>query len=110
VPASYIARRLRGETPVVTVPAERRGFMGRLFGRGPLHELPSVFRRRNSAPTRASDFRAGWRTSAHSSASRICWRVAGGDHLITAKHALSSERADQARPRRSDLDPEIDAR
>ena len=27
------ARRLRGETLVVTVPAERRGFMGRLFGR-----------------------------------------------------------------------------
>ena len=27
------ARRLRGETVVVTVPAERRGFMGRLFGR-----------------------------------------------------------------------------
>jgi len=27
------ARRLKGETLVVTVPAERRGFMGRLFGR-----------------------------------------------------------------------------
>ena len=27
------ARRLRGETLVVTVPAERRSFMGRLFGR-----------------------------------------------------------------------------
>ena len=27
------ARRLRGETLVVSIPAERRGFMGRLFGR-----------------------------------------------------------------------------
>jgi septum site-determining protein MinD len=27
------ARRLRGETLVVSVPAERRSFMGRLFGR-----------------------------------------------------------------------------
>jgi septum site-determining protein MinD len=27
------ARRLRGETLVVTVPAQRRGFVARLFGR-----------------------------------------------------------------------------
>jgi septum site-determining protein MinD len=27
------ARRLRGETLVVSIPAERKGFMGRLFGR-----------------------------------------------------------------------------
>jgi septum site-determining protein MinD len=27
------ARRLKGETLVVSVPAERRSFMGRLFGR-----------------------------------------------------------------------------
>ena len=44
------ARRLRGETLAMSVPAERKGFMGRLFGRRAGMNLMSFFRRRSSAP------------------------------------------------------------
>ena len=102
------ARRLKGETLVVTVPARTPQLHGTTVRpEGRCMNLMSLFRRRDfgAGCARATAGAAGARA-------RVCrqvrsaGRAAGGDHRghRQARDDRARARADQARPRRSDLD------